>query len=376
MAEIAYGSILSSKPFRFLIGPQKCEYFVHASLAASKSPVLNTIVNGSMNEAASGCTVWDNVDEDTFVRFGQWVYTGDYKGSAPSEPAVAEESATHPRPTYVAGGTIEPANATKLEAVDEPATNKVHRATDDWGFSTQEARPAPDVWEPAASQQKYLEDSNFRSSTNKKKLKKKKLMRAFVDEEALVEEEAPVKEYPFEEEAPVKENPIEEEAPPKPVAKGVYAEVPPLTKTEAWGRFKNGLRFRGTRHQDGGTNGVPPVPGDANGSLEYKEAFLSHARVHMMADYYEIAPLAQLALDKLHEILCAFTLRPARVGDVVALLRYCYDEDERPRLRALVSAFAACHLKQLWANDEFRELFSTHGQLSVAIVGDIMDRLG
>jgi hypothetical protein len=94
-----------------------------------------------------------------------------------------------------------------------------------------------------------------------------------------------------------------------------------------------------------------------------------------MADYYDIQPLAQLALHKLHRILCTFALHNERVCDVVALLRFCFEEDDRPLLRELVCAFAACHLKQLWANLEFRELFAAHGLLSSAITCFVVERL-
>ena len=36
------------------------------------------MVNGSMEEAQTGCVTWEDVDEDTFARFAQFAYTGDY----------------------------------------------------------------------------------------------------------------------------------------------------------------------------------------------------------------------------------------------------------------------------------------------------------
>ena len=45
-----------------------------------------------MSEARKGVAVLDDVDEDTFVRFSQFVYTGDYIPSSPVKPAdVSEE---------------------------------------------------------------------------------------------------------------------------------------------------------------------------------------------------------------------------------------------------------------------------------------------
>ncbi|KAJ6784307.1 hypothetical protein PWT90_04256 [Aphanocladium album] len=47
-----------------------------------------------MKEAEDGCTTWENVSEDTFVRFGQYIYTGDYQGAAPFTRPVTEGPST------------------------------------------------------------------------------------------------------------------------------------------------------------------------------------------------------------------------------------------------------------------------------------------
>ena len=39
-----------------------------------------------MKEAADGATTWEHVDEQNFIRFGQYVYTGNYEGEPPLEP--------------------------------------------------------------------------------------------------------------------------------------------------------------------------------------------------------------------------------------------------------------------------------------------------
>lgn len=45
---------------------------------AAQSASLRGLVTGSMEEANSGKVVWEDVDEDTFVLFAEFVYTGDY----------------------------------------------------------------------------------------------------------------------------------------------------------------------------------------------------------------------------------------------------------------------------------------------------------
>ena len=61
------------------------------------------------------------------------------------------------------------------------------------------------------------------------------------------------------------------------------------------------------------------------GPLEdYSDVFLSHARIYVFADKYDIEPLQKLALKNLHRTLVAFTLHPERCGDIIALIRYSY----------------------------------------------------
>lgn len=47
-----------------------------------------------MSEAKKGCVFLDDLDEQTFVRFSQWAYTGDYVAAVPtSGPAKGEKGA-------------------------------------------------------------------------------------------------------------------------------------------------------------------------------------------------------------------------------------------------------------------------------------------
>lgn len=119
----------------------------------------------------------------------------------------------------------------------------------------------------------------------------------------------------------------------------------------------------------------PPLLNTSNTKAEYTEVFLSHAQVHVLAGYCLIQPLATLTLRKLHWVLCNFTLHEERILDTVTLLQFCYEADERPDLQNLVSAYAACHFRKLWTNMEFRELFATRAELSVAVMGNLVERL-
>jgi hypothetical protein len=57
----------------------------------------------------------------------------------------------------------------------------------------------------------------------------------------------------------------------------------------------------------------------------YLPVFLGHARLYVFADKYDIQPLKLLALKKLHQTLTIFTLYAQRVGDIVGLVKFTYE---------------------------------------------------
>ncbi|KAK8071106.1 hypothetical protein PG997_011309 [Apiospora hydei] len=79
-------SIAASGPFRFLVGPEKKEYMMHAELVARLSEPLRALVTGGMDESCRGVVEWPEVDEATFMRFFQFAYTGHFDAEAPEPP--------------------------------------------------------------------------------------------------------------------------------------------------------------------------------------------------------------------------------------------------------------------------------------------------
>lgn len=58
-------------------------------------------------------------------------------------------------------------------------------------------------------------------------------------------------------------------------------------------------------------------------ATDYTDVFLSHARLYVFADYYQIAELMNRSLSRLVDCLINFELHAERVGDVIELLEYC-----------------------------------------------------
>jgi hypothetical protein len=65
---------------------------VHEEAIASQSPALNTLMRGEMSESKNGVAFWGEVDEQTFVRFVQFAYTGDYSVQTMVVSYAAHES--------------------------------------------------------------------------------------------------------------------------------------------------------------------------------------------------------------------------------------------------------------------------------------------
>ncbi|VUC20983.1 unnamed protein product [Clonostachys rosea] len=70
--------VASSTQFRFSVGPDAKEYTIHSDLVALQSPVLSVLVNGGLSESISQSVNWDDIDEQSFLSFWEFVYTGDY----------------------------------------------------------------------------------------------------------------------------------------------------------------------------------------------------------------------------------------------------------------------------------------------------------
>ncbi|KAM0451803.1 hypothetical protein ACHAPV_006004 [Trichoderma viride] len=85
MASMPYKDITSSPPFTFIVGPNKKEHTIHSALVARQSPALDALINGGMKESIERRVIWKDVDEEDFIRFSQYVYTGDYDAAKPSK---------------------------------------------------------------------------------------------------------------------------------------------------------------------------------------------------------------------------------------------------------------------------------------------------
>jgi hypothetical protein len=115
-------------------------------------------------------------------------------------------------------------------------------------------------------------------------------------------------------------------------------------------------------------------------NLDFSEVFLSHARIYVLADYYDIERLMTLSLKELHKCLQRFQLSSENAEDVVGLAEYCYqntvDRGSSPdRLRELVSMYIACKVEKIWGSRRFREILEKFGEIGKDVIGHMLERL-
>ncbi|KAK0386910.1 hypothetical protein NLU13_5223 [Sarocladium strictum] len=63
---------------RFLVGPSEKEFTIHCGSLKGLSQYFCALVEGQIREASEGVVKWPHVDNDTFSRFAEFVYTGEY----------------------------------------------------------------------------------------------------------------------------------------------------------------------------------------------------------------------------------------------------------------------------------------------------------
>lgn len=70
----------------------KTEFHLHEHAVVRLSDPLRNLMQGGRTESQAGCTKWDDVSKDTFERFAQFAYTGDYSIPKKDEKKVSESN--------------------------------------------------------------------------------------------------------------------------------------------------------------------------------------------------------------------------------------------------------------------------------------------
>ncbi|KAG6062522.1 hypothetical protein E4U32_002237 [Claviceps aff. humidiphila group G2b] len=94
---------------------------------------------------------------------------------------------------------------------------------------------------------------------------------------------------------------------------------------------------------------------------------IAHAKIFIFADCYGVAGLLDLAMQKLHKALCGFQLSLERIGDILDLVRFCYERPCPDKLKRLVASYSAAIVDSRGKNvaaECFRGLMKERGDFA------------
>jgi hypothetical protein len=273
-----------------------------------------------MAEANIGVTEFEDVLEDTFIRFCQFAYAGNYETPAFTRHVEAENSDSLSSKALSKLSLI----AGEATEIDEHVVQAVAEAPP-WGFPV-EAQVEVPVEDPPPEP---TENSwNGWGDTSKKKSKAK----TYRSKSSILRQEFDKKFYDTE-------------------------------TTASAAKFR--CKIRG--------NELPEE--------DYTPVFLGHARLYVFAEKWGIDALKTLTLSKLHKTLAAFKIYEARRGDIVELVRFAYSNENTPdldegvdALRALVTHYVTCELDSLIESSDFLALLEQQSLFSPDLVKMVVKR--
>ena len=129
---------------------------------------------------------------------------------------------------------------------------------------------------------------------------------------------------------------------------------------------------------------VPPPRENKSSAEDYSGVFLSHARLYVFAEQYDIQDLKIFALDELHATLAKYTLYTERTSDIIDLLHYIYYSTSKrgedvEDLRTLMTQYMGCEMTTLVSDKDFRKLMIDRKLMigdEAALLNDFMTMVG
>ena len=108
----------------------------------------------------------------------------------------------------------------------------------------------------------------------------------------------------------------------------------------------------------------------------YAEVFLSHAKLYVLADKYDIAGLGAESIHRLYKTLRCFAVYKSRTVDILSLAQFVFDNTrEGDRLRSMLALYCACIAEDLVECVEFESLMQASPDFGRALVLKMAKRL-
>ncbi|KAF4632043.1 hypothetical protein G7Y89_g6084 [Cudoniella acicularis] len=338
----SFQEILNSRLFKFTVGEavdgKPSEFSVHEDAIAQLSAPLRTLTKSS-TESRAGRATWKEVSKDTFERFVQYAYTGDY-----SIPKTEKRNLVVPPKVNGFHPKITAENGTSTTPSSPAATNGIRGRVNSLGSdgtATSEVRDG-------SISEKLEEDGtilNYPIPNKKHKKKKAKAALAAKEAELKAEKEAKDAELKTEKESVEEPEPEQqaaeplpaepEPAEPGPEPEQVQTESTPLAGQEnlpvhhvLTADFKS-LSFPLLASRDNYEGTCEPSTEFAK-DHSYSNVFLSHASLYILGDVQIIDNLKALALFKLHKTLCTFEL----MKKILVILQISRDMHIRAKIKS------------------------------------------
>ena len=337
--------IINSRLFKFIVGEKSdgfpTEILVYEEAIAQLSKPMHTLTKGNLSEAQAGCTIWKEVSKETFERFVQFAYTGDYsipdtrEWDKVAEPQKGETDAL----VHRAPSGMSKALESKIEE-EEPAEahdelNELFRGHESGKKSkkVKEKKKAKDVRGSWGGWGTEPEPSTWQGSTTIIQTSQEK---------------------------------------------GPSTPSPPSLRlsTTNFHSLQCPLLAPLNIHHH---TCEPTRHFEPNRS--YSNVFLSHASLYVLGDLWLIDALKALAIYKLHKALCIFELDGKNVADIIDLARYAYKEEGKGledgigRLRGIVCQYVALHAAVLSLQAVFLDFIEEGGQFARDFVQFAVQRM-
>lgn len=113
---------------------------------------------------------------------------------------------------------------------------------------------------------------------------------------------------------------------------------------------------------------IPEIRANTSSSQDCTDVFLSHARLYVFAEQYDVQPLKRLAMNNLHFTLKKFSLWWECVEDVVALIKFVYEKTSKPDnevepMRNMLMLFIGYVMDSVVQRSEFQNLLMEDSEL-------------
>ncbi|KAF7949337.1 uncharacterized protein EAE97_002846 [Botrytis byssoidea] len=308
----SFQDILNSRLFKFTVGEKvdghATEFFVHEEAIVQLSRPLEALMRGGMSESQAGCTIWDDVSKETFERFVQFAYTGDYTVPVPTYEAKRRRDRSDSLEEFLRKLSIKDMKKLKekssggqgvIEPLIEPPLP---------GVTPEPAEPAlapPLPYQPLGSES-YLVSRIFK-----------------------------------------------------------YPELTSHLRESDFNQLVFPLLALRNNYD------LTCEPREWHNPCQgYSNVLISHAALYILGDFRLIDSLKALALYKLHKTLSVFQLSTDNLQDVIDLVRYIYAEEggeersdgEIGALRGLVCLYMAINASALSLDDRGLEFLGEGGQ--------------